>query len=215
MEKPRRLVAGSVNPAALTVLEKMAEQRLGEPVAVVGRDIPLPIATTLPEPEKIGVDRLCCAAAAFQRLQQPCVVADFGTAVTIDCVNPDGVFIGGAILPGLTLQAAALHDRTAQLPQVEPVNPDWVFGRNTNEAIVGGIVYGLRGAMRELVESYATELAVWPTVITTGGDAELIGLQEGIVQAIVPELNLIGIALAFYKSLPPEEDQAYRSVPLE
>lgn len=201
MEKPRRVVAASVNPAALATVERVIQERLEEPVAVVGRDLPPPIETALPEPDRIGKDRLCAAAAAYQRLQRACVVMDVGTAITIDCVDDNGVFLGGAILPGMRMQAAALHDRTAQLPQVELAAPDWVFGRNTNEAIVGGIVFGTRGAMRGIIEAYATELGSWPIVILTGGDAELVGLEEGIVQAIVPELSLIGVALALYRSL--------------
>lgn len=207
MESPRRIVASSVSPKALIAFEQAVEEALGQDVTVIGRDIPLPMETTLDAPQSVGVDRLCTAAAAFFRLETPCVVADFGTAVTIDCVNAEGRFIGGAILPGLRTQARSLAESTAQLPEVELAAPDWVFGRNTNEAIVGGIVYGMRGAMRGLIERYATELGSWPTVISTGGDADLVGMDPGIVQAIVPNLCLVGVALAFYKSLiPPGQD---------
>jgi len=170
----------------------------------VGRDLPLPAATRLPEPRKIGVDRLCAAAAAFDRLGTACVVADFGTAITIDCVDDEGLFLGGAILPGLHMSAGALARDTAQLPVTEPVNPDWVFGRNTQEAIAGGLVFGARGALRELVESYATALGHWPLVIVTGGDAHLICPDPNaseLVQAIVPDLVLRGAAIAYYRTL--------------
>ena len=89
-------------------LPRLVREALDEPVTVIGRDIPLPMETLLAEPDRIGADRLCTAAAAFQRIQQPCVVADFGTAVTIDCVNDQGLFLGGAILPGMKMQASAL-----------------------------------------------------------------------------------------------------------
>ncbi|NQU76508.1 MAG: type III pantothenate kinase [Planctomycetes bacterium] len=205
MDRPRRLVAASVNQPALDALKAAAMTVLEEPVSVVGEDIPLPIQTSLDEQVKIGTDRLCCAAAAYARLQQACVVVDLGTAVTVDCVDDGGKFIGGAILPGMKMQAVALHRGTAQLPEVEPVQPDWVFGRNTTEAIVGGIVYGVRGAVRAIVEAYATELCKWPLVITTGGDAELFGRDGELVQAIVPDLCLMGISLAFYQSLLPTD----------
>jgi pantothenate kinase type III len=107
----------------------------------------------------------------------------------------------------MRMQAAALHRDTALLPEVTPQDPTWVFGGNTNEAIVGGIVRGIRGAVREIVESYATELTKWPLVICTGGDAELVKMGEGFVQAIVPELCLMGTARALYESLLPEEDR--------
>lgn len=201
---PRKLVAASVNPTGLKALEAAAQEALGQAVLVIGRDLPLPIDTDLPHPEAVGVDRLCAAVAAFDRLGVACVVADFGTAITVDCVNDEGVFLGGAIMPGLALGAAALHGNTAQLPQVQLVEPDWVYGKNTEQAIVGGLIFGARGALRELVEAYATELGHWPPVIVTGGDARLIAgdpNESALVQAIVPDLVLRGVAAAYYRTL--------------
>lgn len=201
---PRKIVAASVNPTGLKALEAAAAENLSDAVLVIGRDLPLPIDTKLEHPEQVGVDRLCAAAAAFDRLGVACVVGDFGTAITIDCVSDEGVFLGGAILPGLGLGAASLKSGTAQLPQVELVQPDWVYGQDTRQAIVGGLVFGARGALRELVESYATQLGSWPLVILTGGDAELIcpdPNESGLVQAIVPDLVIRGVAAAYYRTL--------------
>jgi len=150
------------------------------------------------------VDRLCAAVAAFDRLGVPCVVADFGTAITIDCVNAEGVFLGGAILPGLGLSAESLSAGTAQLPRVKLSEPNWVYGKDTEQAIIGGVVYGARGALRGLVEAYATDLGRWPVVILTGGDARWVcqsPSQSDLVQAIVPDLVLRGVAIAYYKTL--------------
>ncbi len=192
---PSLIAACSVQPEYLAALESAARQ-LEQKVLVVGRDLPLPIETDLPEPERIGTDRLCSAAMAYHRLGGPCVVADFGTAITIDCVNSEGVFLGGAILPGLRLSTESLARGTSALPAVKPVKPDWVFGADTCQAIIGGIIFGARGALRELVESYAAELGVWPEVILTGGDAELVGSDCDIVSAIVPDLCLLGVGLS-------------------
>ncbi len=202
--EPRRIAACSVHPPHLAALESAAAA-LGAKVRLVGRDLPLPIATDLPAPQAVGTDRLCAAAMAYFRLQAACVVADFGTAVTIDCVNDEGVFLGGAILPGLGMSAEALAHGTAQLPRVELAPPEWVFGKDTRQAIVGGIVLGARGALRELTEAYATKLGRWPAVIATGGDAELVAGGYDIVQAIVPDLCLMGVALAdrLSESEPP------------
>lgn len=202
--QPRKLVAGSVNPPALKALEAAADDAINEPVLVVGRDLPLPLPTAVEHPERVGVDRLCAAAAAFDRLGVACVIGDFGTAATIDCVDEKGVFLGGAIMPGLGLAAESLHAKTAQLPHVKCSAPDWVFGKNTEQAIIGGLVYGARGALRELVEDYATALGHWPVVVLTGGDAELICGDPNaseLVQAIVPDLVLRGVAIAYYRAL--------------
>lgn len=204
MPQSKAIVAASVNPPGLSILEAAASKALGESVLVVGRDLPLPLPTNLPKPELIGVDRLCCAAAAFDRMGSACVVADFGTAITVDCVNDEGVFLGGAIMPGLSLSVKCLHADTAQIPLVKLTEPDWVFGVDTRQAVVGGIVLGARGALRTFVESYASKLGSWPLVILTGGDAELICPNPGesdLIQAIVCDLALRGAAMAYYKSL--------------
>ena len=201
---PRKLVAASVNPAGLRALEAAAQDAIHEPVLVIGRDLPLPMEADLPHPDKVGSDRLCAAVAAFDQLGVACVVADFGTAVTIDCVNDKGVFLGGAILPGLSAQLASLHEKTALLPEAELAEPTWVYGKDTRQAMIGGVVFGARGALRHLVEAYATELGHWPLVIVTGRDAALVVgdvADSEIVQAIVPDLVIRGVAIAYYKTL--------------
>ena len=202
---PKKLAAASVNPPALERLEAILAEALGDvPLLVIGRDLPLPLDSDLPNPNAIGVDRLCCAAAAFDRLGVACVVADFGTAITIDYVSDEGVFRGGAILPGLRMGAASLNANTARLPLVELRQPDWVMGKNTQQAIIGGLVFGARGALRHLVEAYASEAGHWPIVIATGGDAELVcgdPNESDLVQAIVPDLAVRGVAAAYYRSL--------------
>ena len=204
MPEPGKVAACSANPEGLRALEAAANEAIRQEVLVVGRDLPSPIETAVAHPGSVGPDRLCSAAAAFDRLGVPCVVADFGTAVTIDCVNAEGVFLGGAILPGLTMGAEALAAGTALLPTQTPAEPDWVFGQDTRQAIIGGLVFGARGALRGLVESYAEQLGQWPIVILTGGDAHLVCARPGgseLVQAVVPELTLRGVAIAHYRTL--------------
>ena len=201
---PCKLVASSVQPTALKAFEAAASEFVGQGVLVVGRDLPLPIKTDLPDPASIGTDRLCAAVAAYDRLGAACVVADFGSAVTVDCVNDDGVFLGGAILPGLSMSADCLHECTALLPRVQLAAAAPVFGKNAEQAILLGLLAAARGALRELVEAYATEMGRWPLVILTGGDAELVCPHPGqgeLVQAVVPDLTLRGAAIAYYKTL--------------
>lgn len=207
MPSPKHLAAVSVNPAGLKTLEA-ATKATGQRTLVVGRDIPLPIETKLSHPQAVGTDRLCAAVAAFNRLGAACVVADFGTAITIDCVDDEGVFLGGSILPGLGLAAKSLQAGTAQLPLVEMAPMNRPFGTDTNEAILSGLLAAARGALRQLVEAYATELGHWPLVIVTGADAELVCGDTGrseLVQAIVPDLVIRGVARAYYKTLTQQQ----------
>jgi type III pantothenate kinase len=159
-------------------------------------DIPLPMPLDVYNPAEIGVDRVCAAAAAFERVGTACAVASFGTAVTVDCVNEEGRFLGGAILPGFQMALDALHDNTAQLPQVNIEAPRQPFGKNTQEAIINGVAYGLAGALREIVERFATSLGQWPHLVITGGSAPMIAELTDFVDAVVPDLCLMGVALA-------------------
>ncbi len=203
----RCVVIGSVVRPTLANVRDMLAQKLNTEIRVVGEEIhrPMPLATE--HPERVGIDRVCAAAAAFDVLKKSCVVASFGTAVTIDCVNDEGVFMGGAILPGLFLQAKSLHEGTDALPQIAIEPSTRVFGDTTEEAIRIGVVNGVVGALREIVERYATELGSWPQLVVTGGGADLIRSQCEFIDNVVPDLCIRGIALAHRKHFTPFEDE--------
>jgi type III pantothenate kinase len=191
-------VAGaSVNPNLLEAVEHAAHLATGHPVEWVGRDIDLPIEVKTREPKETGVDRVLNVAAAYEQMGKACVVADAGTALTVDCCDDTGAFLGGAIAPGAGMMLSALHEKTAKLPAIEltPLAPG--IGKDTREAILQGVYTGVRGMVKELVESYATELGHWPDLITTGGDAEMLFGGWDLVHAVAPDLTLYGIALAY------------------
>ena len=196
----RAVVIGSVDPRSARRLADLAAEVCDREPLHVRDDLPLPLELDVENPREVGVDRVCAAAAAFERLREPCAVASFGTATTIDCVSADGHFLGGAILPGLQISCDVLHDRTAKLPRVAPAQPVGVFARNTHDAIVNGVAYAAVGALREIVERYATELRQWPQVIITGGHASLIAELADFVDAHVPDLCVMGVALAYRKA---------------
>ena len=173
---------------------------------VVGEELHRPMNLAVEAPESVGIDRVCCAAAAYERIHQACAVASFGTAITIDCVNDAGVFMGGAILPGLAMQARGLHEGTAVLPEVRLEQTGAVFGTNTDQAIKNGIIYGAVGALREITERYAADLGRWPQLVVTGGNAELISRHCDFIDNVVPDLCVRGIALAYRKHFSPFED---------
>lgn len=191
-------VAGaSVNPPLIEAIEHAVMQATGEKVRWVGSDIDLPIKVLTDDPQRTGVDRVLNVAAAYEQLGKACVVVDAGTAVTVDCCNDAGEFLGGAIAPGSRLQLSALHDQTAQLPLVDLTTPTEIFGKSTAAAIHVGVYHGIRGMVKELVENYATFLGTWPDVVATGGDAKLLFEDWEIIHAVAPDLTLYGIALAY------------------
>ncbi len=202
-DRLRAAVAASVVPRELDRIQRDMPDIIGEQVPAVGIELHRPMSLALEHPESVGIDRICAAAAAYDTLKRACAVASFGTAITIDCVNDEGAFLGGAILPGLGLQARALASGTAQLPDVTIQTPDVVIGNNTEEAIQIGVLFGAVGALREIVERYAEELGNWPELVITGGNAELIHEHSDIVDHHVPDLCIRGIALAHRRHYAP------------
>lgn len=196
--KENAAIAGvSVNPSMAEPIEHVAEQATGKKVEWVGRDLDLPVKVLTDEPKQTGADRVVNIAAAYEQMGKACVVVDAGTAITVDCCDDEGNFLGGAIAPGVRLQADALHEHTAKLPRIDFHVPAGVFGKTTAAAIEQGIYHGIRGLVKELVENYATELGYWPDIIATGGDAEILFKDWELIHAIAPDLTLYGTALAF------------------
>ncbi len=154
-----KVVIASVVANRTDPLCRIVTEACGTKAYVVPRDLPLPIRVDVENPETVGVDRVCAAAAAFQKLRHACIVADVGTALTVNVVSDDGHFVGGAILPGPYLAAKSLAEHTAALPKIVLRSPTQAIPRNTEEAILVGVVLGAAGALRELVERFATELA--------------------------------------------------------
>ncbi len=198
---PAATVISSVVPEALERIRVYVLAQQEQEALVVGETIPLPMDVEVSDKRAIGVDRVCQAAAAYDRIQAGCTVVSFGTAVTVDLVDDDGTLLGGAILPGLRMQLQALHEHTAALPDVKPGIPPLPYGRNTIEAIQNGVCRGLAGAVRGLVEAYATHLNRWPHVVATGGDVEFLAPHCDFLDTIVSDLTLRGVGLAYDKHL--------------
>lgn len=200
-KSPPPIVIASVVPRVLAWIRNHVSQRFDRDVLVIGEKIPFPIDLDVEDPSAIGVDRVCAAAAAFDKLKTACAIVDFGTAVTVNLVSDEGVLLGGAIFPGPRLQLAALHEHTAQLPSVPVVVPEALVGRNTAAAMQNGVCRGVAGAVRNLVESYATALNRWPQVVATGGDLEMMLPLCDFIDTPVAHLTLRGIGIAYQKYL--------------
>lgn len=194
------VVIGSVAPRRARQISDLAESISEREPQHVRDDLPFPIQLEIDNPEEVGVDRICSAAAAYERVGEACAVASFGTAITIDCVSAEGVFQGGVILPGLRMSCEALHDGTAQLPAFEPLSPESPFGKNTEQAIGGGVTLAAVGALREIVERFAVALGRWPQLVVTGGDAAMIQPHADFIDNVVPDLCLMGLALTYRRA---------------
>lgn len=203
--KSAPIVVASVNEqVAQELVDRLRrDDGIDSEIHRIGSDIPTSIASSLPDSAGTGQDRLLAAAGAYALLEQACVVVDAGTAVTVDFVDGEGVFQGGAILPGMAMSLRALHEGAEALPEIEPAKPDHAepFGKSTEQAMLNGAIYGVSGAVRLLTERYAERYGAYPLLIATGGDAEMIFAGDDLVDRIVPDLALRGIAIAYQDAL--------------
>ncbi|MGB0768774.1 MAG: type III pantothenate kinase [Phycisphaeraceae bacterium] len=202
------VLMSSVNPGAAKEVLELLKKHVDRRVYRVEEDLPIPIGRQLDPEAIVGEDRLLNAAAAFDKLQQACVVIDAGTAITIDYIDGVGTFHGGAIVPGAQLMLDALHGRTGLLPEVEFKKPEELIGHNTREAMLTGAFYGIRGLVRGITEAIAQQTGMYPTVIATGGDAQVLFRDDEFVNRVIPDLGLRGIAVTLRKQLEQGETSA-------
>lgn len=194
----RAVVIASVNRPVMEVLRPMLADRIGGDIVEMEKDLAAPIGRALDPESLVGVDRLLAAAAAWNEIKQACIVIDAGTAVTVDFVDGEGVFQGGAILPGVAAMLRTLASSTDLLPELDYANPEGdPWGRNTVDAMRRGVHGAVTGGVWKLVERYALAYGGFPLVVATGGDAELLFKDDELVSRVVPDLVLRGMALAW------------------
>jgi type III pantothenate kinase len=201
------IVASSVKPEWEKVIADIVKKNFDEKIRVIGKEVPLPMNLWVDEPEKVGTDRVVAAAAAFDVIGSAVVVADFGTAVTIDLVDDSGIFRGGIICPGFEISAKALRDYTAQLPNIKVTKPKEPYGKNTIDAINCGLYYSSIGTLQEVLRRYADELGKWPQTIITGSGAKTIYSDCEFIDDYVPGLVIKGVFMAYKKFIETINEQ--------
>jgi type III pantothenate kinase len=146
-------------------------------------------------PLEVGPDRIAGAIAAARLFPgKNAIIVDFGTATTIDALSSDREYLGGLIVPGLRVAMESLYAKTARLPKVEIRKPPEILGRSTTESIQSGLYHGNAALLRQVCSQVREQyFAGQPTVLVgTGGFARLFE-DEGVFDALVPELVLIGL----------------------
>ncbi len=206
-EKKRNgvIVVSSVKPAWTKIIRQIAKEDLDEKIYLIGKNIPLPMTMLVDEPQKVGTDRVVCAAVAYDVVEEAVAVVDCGTAMTIDLIDENGVFQGGVICPGLETGAEALNKSAAQLPKVKLTRPEAPYGKNTKDAINCGLYYSAIGTIEDVIRRYAEQIGKWPKTILTGSAAELIKDDCEFIDTYVPNLVLKGIVMAFRKYIENKE----------
>jgi type III pantothenate kinase len=179
---PLQWVTASVNPARTERLRAWVTEG-GDRFFHLQQAAQLPLRIDLPEPDKVGIDRLL-NAVAVTRIEKPgrgSVLIDAGSAVTVDWLDENHAYCGGSIFPGLDLMAEALHSYTALLPRVTLSLPvPELPAKATIPAMQVGIFLAVSGGIREAVRIYAERAGTPPRIYFSGGQAPLLARAMGL-----------------------------------
>ncbi|MCH7996224.1 MAG: type III pantothenate kinase [Chloroflexi bacterium] len=185
----------SVVPPLTGVFQEFCERYLGHKPLIVGMGVKTGIRINYESPRDVGADRVADAVAAYHKYGGPVIVVDFGTATVIDAISGDGVYLGGAIAPGIGIAAEALFARTSKLHRVELLAPPTAIGKNTVDSMQSGLIFGYVGLVEELVRRFQKELGEKARVIATGGLASIIAKETSVLETVDPNLTLDGLRL--------------------
>jgi type III pantothenate kinase len=195
LSRPLSCTIAGVHPKRRDRVALWFGQR-GDHVTIVDSARQLSLEVAVDQPDRVGIDRLLNAVAVNTRRRagRGAVIIDAGSAVTVDFLDEQGRFQGGAIFPGLGLMAAALHDHTALLPLIEVRSPAPPVGKSTVAAMHAGIFHAAAGAIDRLIQKM-TPPGGTIDVFFGGGDANVLAPELSHAANLWPLMTLEGLRL--------------------
>jgi type III pantothenate kinase len=200
------IVISSVVPPLDPVLRQVCERYFNLRPLYIEPGVKTGMPVHYDNPAEVGADRIVNAVAAFEKYGGPCVIVDFGTATTFDCVSAKGEYLGGVICPGIGISADALFERTARLPRVEIRKPARVIGSNTVGSLQSGLYYGYLGLVDGILELLLAELGPDTRVLATGGLGPMIGKGSKYIKSVEDSLTLEGLRIIWERNANARTD---------
>jgi type III pantothenate kinase len=193
-------IVSSTVPQLRPEWQAMASRYLGHELLVVGPGLRTGMPIRYDNPREIGPDRLVNAVAGYEKAGGPCVIVDFGTAVTHDIVSAEGEYLGGVIFPGIEISLDALSERAAALPKIDLVEPRTLIGKSTVDAIRSGVLFGFAAMVDGIVGRLREQLGAELHTLATGGLAPLVVPYCDSIDGVDDQLTLTGLRLIWERN---------------
>ncbi len=193
-------IVSSVVPKLGHEYELLSERYFGGALRVVGPGLKTGMPIRIDNPHEVGADRVVNAVAAYDRFGGACISVDFGTTINYDVVSSAGEYLGGVIAPGVEISLEALSQRAERLFKVDLVEPRHTIGKNTQDAVLAGTVYGFAGQVDAIVGRIREELGEEAVAVATGGLAGPIVPHCEEIDEVDDLLTLTGLRLIFERN---------------
>lgn len=193
-------IISSVVPPVFNSVRTGVIKVIGKQPMVVGPGLKTGLNIHVDVPSQVGSDRIVIAVAALAEYEAPLILMDMGTATTIEVVEPEKVYVGGIIFPGVMVSLDALTSRAAQLPGISLDRPRQVIGKNTIDCMRSGMMYGTAAMIDGLIERIEEELGHKTTIVATGGLAQFITPLCKREIILEKELLLKGLNIIYKKN---------------
>ena len=193
-------IIASVVPPVFNSVYTGVLKMTGKQPLVVGPGLKTGLNIHVDIPSQVGSDRIVAAVAALAEYKAPLVLIDMGTATTIEVVEPENVYMGGVIFPGVMVSLDSLTSRAAQLPGISLDKPKNIIGKNTVDCMRSGMMYGTAAMLDGMIDRIAEELGHQSTIVATGGMAQFITPLCRHEIILEKELLLKGLNIIYKKN---------------
>lgn len=197
------VIMSSVVPNIMHTMQNMIVKYFHQYPMIVGAGVKTGINIRYDNPREVGADRIVNAIAAVERYGGPCIIIDLGTAITFCVVDDKKNYLGGLILPGISISADALVSRTSKLPKIEIIKPEKVIGKTTVSSMQNGLYYGFSSMIDGIVKHICDEIQLDPSdvhVIATGGFSNLLVSDSAYDIIIDRDLTMDGLRILYDKN---------------